>query len=108
MTSSKLYFVALLIILSALVSSVQSIRKFSFPHSILFLFYIKSFVSYIYTFNVLVANSGIMDASSDCDFRGPCKKKEDCYARCEVDRPPFNNATCVHKGSSRQCCCILS
>ncbi|CAN7006502.1 putative defensin-like protein 271 [Brassica rapa] len=76
MTSSKLYFVALLIILSALVSSVQSIR--------------------------------IMDASSDCDFRGPCKKKEDCYARCEVDRPPFNNATCVHKGSSRQCCCILS
>ncbi|KAF2614656.1 hypothetical protein F2Q70_00008162 [Brassica cretica] len=76
MTSSKLYFVALLIILSALVSSVQSIR--------------------------------IMDASSDCDFRGPCKKKEDCYDRCGVNKPPFNNAICAPKGSSRQCCCILS
>ncbi|CAF1699608.1 BnaC03g16680D [Brassica napus] len=65
MTSSKLYFVALLIILSALVSSVQ------YP-----------FVR-------------IMDASSDCDFRGPCKKKEDCYDRCGVNKPPFNNALCA-------------
>ncbi|KAF8089237.1 hypothetical protein N665_0512s0003 [Sinapis alba] len=75
MSTSKLYFVALLIIASVLVS-VQSIR--------------------------------IMDALLDCDFRGPCEKKEDCYDRCGVNIPPFNNAICAPNGSSRQCCCILS
>ncbi|KAF8088955.1 hypothetical protein N665_0337s0028 [Sinapis alba] len=75
MASSKLYFVAFLIIASVLVT-VQSTR--------------------------------IMGASSDCDFRGPCKKKEDCNDRCGVNKPPFNNAICVPYGSSRQCCCILS
>ncbi|KAG2332943.1 hypothetical protein Bca4012_017435 [Brassica carinata] len=76
MTSSKLYFVALLIIASVFVD-VQSTR--------------------------------IMDASSDCDFRGPCKKKEDCSDRCGVNKPPFNNAICAPLGArGLQCCCILS
>lgn len=116
MASSKLYFVALLIIASVFID-VQSTRKFNFfPLSIL----LKPFVLHIskklkiMTYHVyiiyifVVANSEIMDAWSDCDFRGPCKKKEDCYDRCEVDRPPFNNAICVPFGRSRQCCCILS
>ncbi|CAF1699606.1 putative defensin-like protein 271 [Brassica napus] len=75
MASSKLYFVALLIIASVFIV-VQSTR--------------------------------IKDASSVCDFRGPCKKKENCYDRCGVNKPPFNNAICVPFGRSRQCCCILS
>ncbi|CAH8337374.1 unnamed protein product [Eruca vesicaria subsp. sativa] len=75
MTSSKLYFVALLIIASVL-GSVQSTR--------------------------------MMDASSDCEFKGPCTKKEDCYDKCGVNKPPFNNAICAPYGSSRKCCCILS
>jgi len=49
-----------------------------------------------------------MDASSDCEFKGPCHKKEDCYDSCGVNKPPFNNAICVPGRDSFQCCCILS
>ncbi|KAL9811213.1 putative defensin-like protein 271 [Arabidopsis thaliana] len=75
MKSSKLGFVALLIIVSLCIN-VQSAR--------------------------------IMDASSDCEFKGPCHKKEDCYDSCGVNKPPFNNAICVPGRDSFQCCCILS
>lgn len=53
-------------------------------------------------------STGIMDASSDCEFKGPCHKKEDCYDSCGVNKPPFNNAICVPGRDSFQCCCILS
>ncbi|CAH8271957.1 unnamed protein product [Arabidopsis lyrata] len=62
----------------------------------------------IVSFLVSAQSTRIMDASSDCEFKGPCHKKEDCYDSCGVNKPPFNNALCVPGRDSFQCCCILS
>ncbi|CAN6803505.1 hypothetical protein Bca4012_076270 [Brassica carinata] len=74
MTSSKLHFVVLLIIISFILN-IQSARI-------------------------------IDDSSSDCEFKGPCQKKTDCYERCGVGKPPFKIALCEPYGSSRVCCCV--
>ncbi|CAH2047749.1 unnamed protein product, partial [Thlaspi arvense] len=74
MTSSKIHFVVLLIIISFIVN-VQSTR--------------------------------IMDASSDCEFKGPCHKREDCNERCGVGKPPFKAALCEPYGSQGLVCCCI-
>ncbi|CAN8272220.1 unnamed protein product [Cochlearia groenlandica] len=54
-----------------------------------------------------VQSTRIMDDSSDCEFKGPCKKKEDCYDRCGVNKPPFKTALCVPYGiAGLVCCCV--
>ncbi|KAG2266283.1 hypothetical protein Bca52824_073362 [Brassica carinata] len=57
--------------------------------------------------SVIQSEIGIIDdSSSDCEFKGPCQKKTDCYERCGVGKPPFKIALCEPSGSSRVCCCI--
>ncbi|CAL9231181.1 unnamed protein product [Arabidopsis halleri] len=87
MTSMKLHILALFVIVSFLVSAQSTLNKY---------------------FYIMMNSTGIMDASSDCEFKGPCHKKEDCYDSCGVNKPPFNNALCVPGRDSFQCCCILS
>ncbi|KAG2306109.1 hypothetical protein Bca52824_025857 [Brassica carinata] len=53
-----------------------------------------------------IQSARIMDDSSDCEFKGPCKTRKDCYERCGVGKPPFKTALCEPYGSSRVCCCI--
>ncbi|KAG2307073.1 hypothetical protein Bca4012_083985 [Brassica carinata] len=53
-----------------------------------------------------IQSARVMDDLSDCEFKGPCQKRKDCYERCGVDKPPFKTALCEPYGSSRVCCCI--
>ncbi|KAF8100689.1 hypothetical protein N665_0218s0027 [Sinapis alba] len=48
----------------------------------------------------------IQSAHNDCEFKGPCQNRKDCYERCGVDKPPFKTALCEPYGNSRVCCCI--
>ncbi|KAL1208619.1 putative defensin-like protein [Cardamine amara subsp. amara] len=53
-----------------------------------------------------VQSTRIMDdPSQDCEFKGPCQTKRDCFKSCG-GTPPYNNALCVPYGNARICCCI--
>ncbi|ESQ36956.1 hypothetical protein EUTSA_v10003076mg [Eutrema salsugineum] len=60
----------------------------------------------IITLIVNVQSTQILDNLSDCEFKGPCQKKQDCYDRCAVNKPPFKTVLCEPYGSARVCCCI--
>lgn len=79
MDSSKIHLVALLIIVSLLVNSVQSTREHSFSKEI------------------CGANDPIVY----------CKRKYDCIEKCG-DRPPYKKTLCVRSGQgyTRMCCCV--
>ncbi|KAL1208064.1 putative defensin-like protein [Cardamine amara subsp. amara] len=56
---------------------------------------------------VNVQSIRVMDDSSDCEFKGSCQTKADCYERCGVGKPPFKIALCEPYGlSGRVCCCV--
>ncbi|XP_019088384.1 PREDICTED: putative defensin-like protein 270 [Camelina sativa] len=66
------------------------------------------FVAFLLIISLIVnvQSIRITDDSSDCTFKGPCHRREDCYKRCGV-KPPSHAALCVPYGVQGLVCCCL-